>query len=156
MAVCLFKYFWPSATPWHQRVKVNTTVSLLMKNIINVVVRNLSFTLEIPYSEFDNNYLIIIIIIIFLIIIFSLWNGCNRSGHLPVVNEVDLLSLLLTLNKFPPRYTVSLVNFEQLNGNDNNDGNRHDEDVDSTDFATTWKKRAEGQSQGSRKTNTLV
>ena len=31
---------------------------LLIKNIITVVVRNLSFVLEIPYSEYDNIFLV--------------------------------------------------------------------------------------------------
>ena len=68
-----------------------------------------------------------------------LWNGYNRSGYLPVVNDVILVSLLLSLNRFAPCY---IVEFEQVNVcwicNDNeNDGN--DEVVDSTDFTSTWK-----------------
>ena len=42
----------------------------------------------------------------------SLWSSNNRSEHLAVVNDVDLVSLLLSLNRFTPCYSVSIVNFE--------------------------------------------
>ena len=53
------------------------------------------------------------------------------------------MSLLLTLNRLTPSSSVFTVNFEQVTfivsfgacwDNNNNDDNRHDEDVDGTDI----------------------
>ena len=56
------------------------------------------------------------------------------------LNDVVLVSLLLTLNKFTPS-SVFMLNFKQVNAcwnnnDNNNDDNIHDEDVDRIDFTT--------------------
>ena len=75
------------------------------------------------------------------------------------VNDVVLVSLLFTLNRFTPSFSVA--NFEQANAcwdDNNNDDNSQDDDVDRTDFTINlifinWGLRAEALGPGTEETN---